>query len=187
MAAYNTQCSFTLRDARGRAGVVRLVYHVGADSSPGTYDAAGAVQTMASLISAASNAAVTRYSGPGGKILNPDVYGVAAAYQAIEQKARLVFSQTAGGVEFPQLSLSIPAPITGIFYADGITVDPTVTEIANLLTAIYAVDGTGGYWTNRSGAPVQAGGFIGGMFRAAPLQRRITIWDLSANLDEREG
>jgi hypothetical protein len=58
----------------------------------------------------------------------------AAVYEAGMQRARLVF----GAADGTEVDIIIPAPQIGIFLADGITVDSSNANVAQLITDVIA-------------------------------------------------
>lgn len=171
--------TFVYRDAKGETSTLRFYIDEG-----GTGDA-DAVQVFAvslrNAISALTNAALQSANG----VLTE--YGVAqygshstgGAYEAIEEKAVMSFQDNSGQLHRWQ----IPAPLIALFLADKVTIDPTnslVTTFNNLITqaapAVHVV----------SRQDIGMANFMGGLFAARKLHRRLNIYTLTPPLTPAE-
>jgi hypothetical protein len=100
-----------------------------------------------------ANAVVNKeFNGPVTINANTPVVGT---YQTVADVMRLLFQTGSGEI----VRLTVPAPLRSNFLADGITVDPAVTAVANLITACLAG------LTDGNGNVVQS--FLGGFYSRA--------------------
>lgn len=187
MAFIINKQSMSMRDARGHVGKMRFYYKLD-NSLVGAFDnAAGAIDAAVTALAAASNAAIIDVTGINEfGLFSPLFRGTAAQFADVEDKARLVFLYGDSGptAEFSLVRLEIPAPKLAIFYADQETVNSAVPLMVAITTALSTIDATGGRFTNRAGLVYV--NFVGGYRIRRKLQRKLTLYDLSPNLDEPE-
>lgn len=178
-------CSITFRDARGRTGRVRYTYFYSSAAPANVSNAVAYAATVNGAIEALTVAVPVAATGLAGELLAPFNYGTTGDYQAIEQKAvlkYLIYSAAENTQGF--LTINIPAPLKAMFEADGITVKPTYAGIATLTGVLTTPDATGGRVISRTGLPITQ--FVAGYLSQRKLQRKLTLWQKSANLDEPE-
>jgi len=175
------------RDHRGHVGKTSFYYNYSNAAAANVLDAQAGVQDILTAILNMTNGLLVSVSGLASQVENPQQYGANAQFANAEDKARLWYttSKVVGGVtDFAKASLLIPAPLVAIFYADQETVNPANALVAALTAALGTVDGAGGAPCDRRG--YLFGAFIAGELLRRRFQRRITLWDKSANLDEPE-
>jgi hypothetical protein len=186
MAYVIAKQGLTLRDCRGHTGKVTFYYTYDAAVAANVNNARIACVAIASAIEACSNALVVNIDGLGSVALNPDEFGANTAYANAETKARLAFQVTRNvvPVNYKISRMDIPAPILTDFMNDRETVNAADTNIAALVTALITPDGSSGRACTRDGAVFV--GLLGGLLVRRRFQRKLTIYDKSANLDEPE-
>lgn len=175
--------SITFRDLRGHTGKVH--WYIGYDPTVGA-QVTGAhtiYATVATAIEAMTSALVVNATGVGGQILLPNSYGGAGPYANAETKARLTFlvSYTGGGQALTHYD--IPAPLIAMFLSDKETINPANALVTAFVAAITTAVG-GAAPTTRGNGVIST--FVGGVLVRRKLQRKLTIWDKSPNLDEPE-
>lgn len=136
------------------------------------------VGSYASLLNALTNAA--NFSAPGGFgfLTSSGQYGTAAAYESVTDKAVMTFIDSAGQIH----RFTIPAPKSGIFMADGITVNAGNTDVSNWVTLVTNDAAAAYFISTRAG--LQFASFAGGLRTKKPNIRRISIFTLSSDLGE---
>lgn len=179
MAVLNQWCvSFTFRDAKGQTRRITLCYQ--ADLATEILDAqnmANAVDNTVVALQALSNAHVQSPSDffGGGTKQSGVVYGTAAQYQSVATQAKLYYLTTdPAGDPVNVATVTIPAPISSIFEADGITVNPANTNVVALNTAlgVGSTPSTAVVACNRSG--LYFASFVGGVLVGKKLSRKWT-------------
>lgn len=178
--------ALTFRDLRGHVGKVNFWYTYLAATAADLGAASTAIAAINTAIVALTNAVAVGITGLASNRLNPHQYGTTSTYANAETKARLTFlSVASGGVHTSLVRMDIPAPsLSAMFLADKETVDVGATAVAALTSALSASDAQGGFASDRYGNPITS--LIGGVLVRRPFQRKITIWDLSADLTEPE-
>jgi len=182
--------SLTLRDLRGHIGKVSFYYDYDPSAAADFLAAYTAVGAILAAIEALSNALVVGVEGLHGDRYSPLNYGSNSTYANCETKARLTYA-VAVGAALNQTGLThidIPAPIVAMFYGDKETVNPAYAAVATLTAALQAVDAHAGQAVTRNGmiylpSPTT---LIGGTLVRRKLQKRLTLYDKSPNLDEEE-
>lgn len=119
----------TWRDAKGNTA--RTKFYVNGTTLTADDTAARAVfNAMTPISNAHLQAAV------GAATISPTevIYGTNADFPSIEDKAVFTFQTAAGAIH----RLSVPAPISSIFLADGETVDQTNTAVVTFTSAVVA-------------------------------------------------
>jgi hypothetical protein len=177
----------SLRDNRGHLGKLGWYYEFDVADAAHINDAYAQNVAIAAAFVGCSNAAQVAYGGFVGRVLEPNQYGSSAQYSAAEDKARLTFLAVDDDVSPTFASFvhyEVPAPKASIFYADGETVNSASAPMVTLIAALLTIDPSGGHVVNTSGSIVSA--FLGGIRKRRPLQRKLTIYDKSPNLDEPE-
>jgi hypothetical protein len=180
----------SFRDCRGHVGKVNYYYlwDSAVAASAGLVAARAAITNINSAIEGLTNALVVGVTGINSLPLNPLDYGATTDYANAETKARLYYqSQTvATGVvtSYGTIHIDIPAPLVTMFLADKETVNPAFAAVATLTAALQAVDAHAGQACNKQGA--YFGAFIGGLLIRRKLQRKLTLYSKSSNLDEPE-
>ena len=165
--------SYTWRDAKGQTARTRFfVLYDGA----GFADAESAAGGVRAATAAMTNAALQGGNGPDGETLLPS-YGAQAVYEDVEDKAVMTFLDDKGNVHRYQ----IPAPKTAIFTADGQTVD---SGNALVIAYVAAMKATTGVAAIGSRSLRQLTVFVGGVRQRRKNIRKMTIFTLSAKLDE---
>lgn len=159
MAGISTTASW--RDLRGRVGKVRFNVAAGTPANESTQ--ASAVVTA---ISNMSEAAFVVSHGAFNTAPTSVIYGASATYSTVEDKAVFTFQTAVGAIH----RLQVPAPQSGIFLADGMTVDITATAVAAFITA------TVGIITDANGNALTT--MVGGIRVRRKLQRKINIFSL---------
>jgi len=165
--------SYGFRDAKGmtcRASI--WIYYDSAASAGGRVVGSN----VSGAIDALSNAHAESTSGPFSAFLVP-AYGATATYVDVEDKALLTFKHTDGTLS----RLSIPAPISGMFLADGQTVNAALAAVVTLVTNLTTVSGTA-VAVSQGKSPYSS--LIGGIRVRRPNQRKMSIYTKSGNLDE---
>lgn len=179
--------TLTLRDLRGHTGKVSFLYSYDPSAAA---DFLTAYTAVLAIINAVDALTVCQLVGVGGLASNrysPNSYGGSGPYANAETKARLTF-QVANPSTLSIASrthIDIPAPVVAMFENDKETVNPAYGPMATLTAALLAVDAHNGQAVTRTGLIFTA--FLGGTLVRRPFQRKINIYDKSANLDEPEG
>jgi len=119
----------TFRDAKGNTS--RMSFFV--DGATAALQATAAVAVITPL-QALSNAIISSTSGPATGVPTEVVYGTAADYQSVEDKAIMTFQTSTGDIH----RFQVPAPLASIFLADGETVDPANTLVVAYNSAVNA-------------------------------------------------
>jgi hypothetical protein len=187
MVSFVNLQSISMRDARGHVGKMRYYYTFDDAVTAGPDNASAQCDRINLALAAASNAAITHIGGMAGRLFMPNNYGTAAQFADAEDKARLVYLMgPASGptVDFVLTAIEIPAPKLAIFYADQETVNGASALVIAINTQLAAIDATGGRLTTRGGNVFV--NFVGGYRNRRKLQRKLTLWTKSANLDEPE-
>lgn len=176
----------SLRDCRGHVGKTSFYYTYDTAVAANVANARAYCGTIIAAIEACTNALAITIGGLFSQPLNPDNYGANTTYANAETKARLVFQveRNVVPINYKQGSLFIPAPLQSDFFADRETVNAADANIAALVTAMVTPDATSGRAVTKDGSVYV--GLLGGLLVRRRLQRKITIWDKSANLDEPE-
>jgi len=183
--------TITFRDCRGHIGKVKYYYLY--DTTVAANAGLTAAYTQVGVINAAilalTNALAVSITGLRSTPLAPNNYGANSDYANCETKARLAWVAqviaTGVGTSDVLARMDIPAPLVAIFLADKQTVNPANGLVATLNTALTTVDAHAGQACTRTGA-VFTSGLVGGLLQRRKFQRKLTIWDKSANLDEEE-
>jgi len=184
MTLVTASFGLTLRDARGHTGKSTLWYTYDNVDAAHVFDAYNACITIANGIATLSNGAIARYNGLIGRqaVLS---YGGTGTYVDAEDKAKLTW-QLINPVTPPVVAgiarLEVPACKSTMFLADQETVDPNQAAVDAFLDLLESPDASGGFVSSKTG--LLFGTFIGGTRVRRKFQRKITIYDKSANLDE---
>lgn len=165
--------SYTWRDAKGQTARTRFFVLNDGTTFADAESAAGAVRAA---IAGLSNAALQGGNGFDSEALLPS-YGTNAVYEDVEDKAVMTFLDDKGNVHRYQ----IPAPKTAIFTADGQTVDSANAAVVTYVTAMKATTGTAGIGSR---SLRQLTVFVGGVRQRRKTIRKMSIFTLSAKLDE---
>lgn len=177
--------SLAFRDLRGHVGRVSYYYTYLVADAAHLGAASGAIATINTAIVALTNALVVAVTGIAGNRLDPLQYGGSGPYANAETKAKLTFlAVAAGGVHTSLVRMEVPAPVVAMFLPDKETVDPGNAAVVSLSSALSVSDAQGGFASDRLGNPIV--GLVAGTLVRRPFQRKITIWDLSADLGEPE-
>jgi len=174
----------SLRDARGHVGKAGLWYTFDNVDATHVNDAYNACIVIANAVATLSNGAIARYNGFIGRqtVLN---YGGTGTYVDVEDKAKMTW-QLINPVSPPVIAgiarLEVPACKSTMFLADQETVDPNQAAVDSFLDLLESPDASGGFVSSKTG--LLFGTFIGGTRTRRKFQRKITIYDKSANLDE---
>lgn len=150
----------TYRDAKGQTA--KTSFFVSAATPALALTAATAI---VNLITPLTNAHLNSAKGAYTTSPTANVYGTAAQYQSIEDKALLTFQTASGGIHRYQ----IPSPKVSIFMADEETVDPANTDVAAFAAAMITDQAS-----SRDGSLIT--GFIGGIYIRRKFQRRFNIF-----------
>lgn len=165
----------TYRDARGN--LARVKFFIAYDHAA-PLDARTVGLNVITAINGLTNCFSLNGYGPFSEVAG-EGYGTVATFEDVEDKARITFVDSAGGLH----RLDIPAPIgTGggnIFLADAETVSPA--KIAALTTALTTAV-TAAFVSNRGKQPIAS--VLGGVRRRSKSRRKLTVYSKSANLDE---
>lgn len=167
---------FTFRDSKGQTRSIQICYESDLASIGAN---AAAFQTINdsvyTALAAMSNAHVTQKDLLNGVLNQRGVtYGTAAEYNSVSDQAWLYYlSQDQAGNQ-GKSTIVIPAPVSSIFEADQVTVNPA----SGLVTALNTALNVGGVATS---APVTMGpwdfeltSFVGGVRKGRKLSRRWT-------------
>jgi len=184
MTLVTAHFGISLRDARGHVGKCGLWYTFDNVDAAHVDDAYNNMLNIANAMSAMSNAALQQYTGLIGRQLQLN-YGGTGTYVDVEDKAKLTWQ--IDNVAPPPVALGlvrveIPAIKSVCFLADQETVDPNQALVDTFLDLLESPDASGGYVSSKTGLIL--GAFIGGTRTRRKFQRKITIYDKSANLDE---
>jgi len=185
MTTHVSTQGLVFRDNRGHVGKTSFHYAFDNSVAANTQAAYVAMQGIVTEIALMSNAALIGVPGVTNLALNPLEYGASAQYANAETKAVLTFQTVTPGAiaaGYGLVRISIPAPKLSIFYGDQETVDPA--QVATLLTLLTTADAHGGTACGKQEGQITA--FLGGMLARRKFQRKLTIYDKSANLDEEE-
>jgi hypothetical protein len=183
--AITARQSLAFRDLRGHVGKVGFWYTYNSATAANLGAASTQIAAINTAIVALTNAQVVAVNGLAGNRLDPVHYGSNGVYANAETKAKLSFlAFAAGGVHSSFVRLEIPAPVVAMFLADKETVDPANAAVATLFSALSTSDAQGGFASDKMGNPITY--FLGGTLVRRPFQRKITIYDLSADLGEPE-
>lgn len=178
MALRTAKITVTLRDARGHIGKVGT-YVTYDDTVAGSGDAsAGHGEDFQTQVLALSNAVLVNATGPGGKSPAPNQYGATSVYQNAEDKLRIRVLAADNTIH----TFNIPAPLLADFEADAETAKGSA--IAAFIALITGAAVATSQFTTRAGSPYVAS--LGGSLVRKKFQRKLTIYDKSANLDEPE-
>lgn len=156
------------RDVKGNTAAVR--YYVASSGTPASQQTAA--NAVAAAIIPVTNAALQSASGLLTSVAGPVVYGTAAQFATVEDKAVLTFSAADGTLH----RYKIPAPKIDIFEVDQETVDNSQTDLAALVTAILANVHTA------DGAALTL--FIAGVRTRVKNRRKLNIFLKVPELDE---
>lgn len=187
MVLISARSFVSLRDNRGHLGKVGWYYEFDLVDAAHINDAYAQNVAIAAAFVACSNAAQVAYGGFVGRVLEPNVYGASAQFPSAEDKARLTFLALDDDIAPTFASFvhyEVPAPKLAIFYADQETVNSATAPMTALINALLAIDPSGGHTVSNAGSLV--GSFLGGVRKRRKLQRKLTIYDKSPNLDEPE-
>ena len=138
------RASVTLRDNTGNTA--RVSWVVGLDPGVGSIDDMRAVNVaIQAAIAGMSNAKVVGVSGVFDILPDPSLYGVQAAFNNVEDKARLQFNSAS---RQRYSTMSIPAPKLSDFFSAGSgtggdeeTVNPADANVIALVSALTTVIG----------------------------------------------
>jgi hypothetical protein len=168
MALAVAPTSFSFRDFSGRTA--RLSVNMLVDATSATQNLQLNVAGLTTLLQNVSNAHVVPTIGVPAKV----AYGTNAPYGLARIKAELIFQTDAGAWH----RFQIPAIKTSVLYADLQTVDPSGTDMANLITDFKDVvcDKNGNLMTE----------FIGGFVVVKKMPRRSNSIILSPKADTPE-
>jgi hypothetical protein len=176
---------FTFRDARGHKSTFGFYYYcVDFNTAADSAAAIARITLISGDVAALTNAVLVNVTGWASEQLNVAATGGTGDYQNCETKAKLTFQSVYTAPVAPQLArMSIPAPIVAsVFLADKETVSPAL--LATLVGHLTTPDGTGGGVCTKNGQLL--GTLLGGTLTRNKFQRKLTIYDKSANLDEPE-
>lgn len=157
--------TITWRDARGFT--CKTTYFVGGASVGAEATAAQAVATAAAGI---SNCHLQQANGPYVFTPTEAVYGTAADYADVEDKAQFTFQDSVGNFH----RFTVPAPLAAIFLSDGKTVDPSNTGVVAYTSAVIA------NCLNRNGSAIGFGG--NGTRKRVRTQRKMNAITLNPAL-----
>jgi hypothetical protein len=139
-----SKSSLTYRDNTGNTA--RVSWYVGLDPTVGGIDDMRAVNVaVQTAMNACTNAKNVGVSGVFDVLPDPSLYGVAAQYNNVEDKARLQFNSNS---RQRYTTLSIPAPLLSDFFSGGSgtggdeeTVNAADAHIIALVSALTTVIG----------------------------------------------
>jgi hypothetical protein len=157
--------SYTFRDSKGNTA--RISFFVSGANATAQATAANNVFVT---ITPLTNAAFQSSSGPETAVPTEVVYGTSATYENAEDKAVFTFQTAAGGIHRYQ----IPAPIAGMFLADGETVDNSNVAVTAFVSAVIA------NVVDRNGNPVAFG--ANGVRARRKLHRKLSIFTKNPTL-----
>lgn len=156
--------SYSWRDAKGQVARTSFVVLFDGVAFADAESSAGGVR--AALV-ALSNAALAGRNGFDAQVTVPS-YGAVAVYEDVEDKASFTFIASDGTLH----RLSVPAPKSTIFLADGQTVDTTNALVTALQTAFNVATGASGARVGtRALATFSATSLIGGIRLRRKTQR----------------
>jgi hypothetical protein len=170
--------TYTYRDARGHTG--KVSFYISNDNAvAGDGDAANAIgRTVEAEITALTNAVLVGASGPDGRTVAPNQYGASLQYATAEDKLRLRLLAADNTIH----TMAIPSPKLSAFEADQETLKGSA--VTALVATLVAAAITGSFACTRAGSPFVSS--LGGQLVRRKFQRKLTIYDKSANLDEPE-
>lgn len=168
--------SITFRDAKGNTG--RFGFFMDCQAAASGTAIQTDLNTVMATIPPLTFAAVQRFTGYNTE------YGVAqygahasgGAYESIIDKAVMVFQDAAGQLH----RYEIPAPKVAIFKNDKITVDPANSAVAAFTAAFSTVQAGGCFVCSRQ--DIALANFMGGVYKARKLHRRLNILVLEPDL-----
>lgn len=186
MTNYYGKQELTLRDAKGHIGKIHFFYSFDPSAAVDWLAAAGGVGAILTALEAMSHLAVVGVGGLNSTGYDPNQYGSTTGYFQAETKARIVYQvENAGFTTVKNITrFEIPGPVDGLFYADKETINPTATLVAALTTALQTVDAHNGQAVTRTG--LIFGPCLGGKLIRRKVQRKLTLYSKSPNLDEQE-
>jgi len=165
MPAYKSR--LTVRDAKGQEAAITY-WVVEADIAAAATSSINIRNAMAPVM----EGAIVGFSSPGQDAVTPLAYGVhASQYFTAKDKARLLFSDTAGGFH----RYDVPTPKAASFLADGETVNVAEANMAALIAAMLASHACG-----RNAFPLTR--FIGGIRARRRTDRRFNLITLNPQL-----
>ena len=112
------------------------------------------------------------------QVLTPLAYGATAQYSNAEDK--LVFRVLAADLTIHKLE--IPCPVLSAFLADQETASGAA--LADLIAVLTTAPAASSFLCTKAGSPYSLS--VGGQLKRRRFQRKLTIYDKSANLDEPE-
>jgi hypothetical protein len=137
------------------------------------YGGVGGTGKVVNALSALTNAKIVRAGFTASFDFAARPATESGAYKWVWQHARTTWLDGLGG----RASLSIPAPVDGLFLAAApalTTVDPANTNLAALVTAVQAAATAGSLTTRSGGTPLAQ--FTGGqLVQGKPPRRRHTL------------
>jgi hypothetical protein len=157
--------SFTWRDAKGNTARTSF-YVAGANAGAQAVAANNIFVTLGPL----TNAAFQSSSGPETAAPIEVVYGGAATYENVEDKATFTFQTASGAIH----RYRIPAPVAAIFLADGETVDPANTAVVAFVSAVIANA------VDRNGNAIAFGAV--GIRQRVKIRRKLTVFTKTPSL-----
>lgn len=166
-----TKAKYNFVDAKGYYAHMQFNVSLDTFTNGGTL-----VQSLYPLLQAVSNAQLNQGSGVGFSLPTPGELGTQAVFGSVEDKAVLTYIDAQGAIH----RYKLPAPTAAIFLADGMTVDPTNTDIVALNTVLLNAAAHAYFFCSRSG--VELNDFVGGLRTRVRTQRRINIF--TRNPDE---
>lgn len=155
------------RDDKGNIG--RASFFVLNDTFTNMATAAGNVRTTLFPL---SNAASQRSRGPFSTIEKGAVYGAAASYASVEDKAIFTFETADGSIH----RIQVPSPKAAIFRADQETIDGSNALVIAFNTAMLTNA------TDAFGNPLQGG--FGGFRIRRKAHRKLNVFILDPSLNE---
>jgi len=160
--------SITWRDVKGNTATTR--FYLADTGTAITQAAAG--QAILNAMLALSNAAFQTARGPLTNVARQVVYGTAAQFLSVEDKATFTFSAADGSIH----RIKVPAPKIALFEVDQETIDNSQSDVATFITAFLA------------NAVTAAGAALitnpGGIRQRTKLKRKLSVWTLVPELDE---
>ena len=160
MAGVLTTVGF--RDSRGKIARVRFFVAAGTPANESTQ--AGAVVTA---LAGLSNAQQATSHGAFNQSPSAVIYGARSTYENAEDKLVITYQSAVGSIH----RLQVPAPLSTVFLADGMTMDPTNVLVTALGTA------TIGIITDANGNALTT--LVAGVRVRRKNQRKITIFSLT--------
>lgn len=160
---YPLRGSLSFKDAKGNRA--RMQFLIGGTDAGADI---GQLVTLKTNAQTASNAHVTTPISAS----RDNNYGTNGTFQSVEDKAVLVFQSPEGKLSRFQL----PAPKTGVFYADQETVSPT-----GLASSLIESIETFVYGDQNDSSALQ---YVGGYRLRRANQRKVNVWTLAPTEDE---